>query len=141
MSFSYLDHEADVGVVGTGSTIEEAFEQGALAVLDLMADVRGVRETVERKLDCQAPELPMLFVELINELLAERDIADLLFARITIALLERSDVGYHLRARAYGEPIDPHRHELRTEVKAATYSGLQFEKIEGMYRVQCVVDV
>lgn len=141
MSFSYLDHEADVGVAGTGSTVEEAFEQGALAVLNLMADVRGVRETVEREIECQAPEPSTLFVELINDLLAERDIADLLFARITVARIEQIDVGYHLKARAYGEPIDPHRHELRTEVKAATYSGLQFEKIEGTYRVQCVVDV
>jgi len=141
MSFSYLDHEADVGVVGMGDTVEEAFEQGALAVLDLMADVGGVREIAERKIECRAPELSMLFVELINELLAERDIADLLFARISVARIGRSDAGYRLRARAYGEPLDPQRHELRTEVKAATYSGLEFEEREGAYRVQCVVDV
>ena len=141
MPFEYLDHEADVGIVGIGHTVEEAFEQGALAVFNLMTDVRDVRAMTERNIECQAEECSTLFVELINELLAERDISDLLFTRTTVTRIEQTDRGYRLSARVYGEPLDPDRHDLRTEVKAATYSGLKFEQSEGVYRIQCVVDV
>ena len=37
MPYKHLEHEADVGVLGIGKTIEEAFEEGAKAMFDVMA--------------------------------------------------------------------------------------------------------
>jgi SHS2 domain-containing protein len=50
--------------------------------------------------------------------------------------------GTRLRGKAWGEALDPGRHELAVEVKGATYSGLKvLERSDGDWLAQCVVDV
>ena len=39
----YFEHDADIGVVGRGATIEEAFEAAAAATFGIMADLSAVR--------------------------------------------------------------------------------------------------
>ena len=39
------------------------------------------------------------------------------------------------------EPIDPDRHELGTEVKAATYSGLRLTEEPDRITIQCLLDI
>jgi len=48
---------------------------------------------------------------------------------------------YRLKGTAFGEKIDPKKHSVRTEVKAATYFGLKYEFRDGSHYLQCVVDV
>ncbi|HEY78052.1 MAG TPA: archease, partial [Dehalococcoidia bacterium] len=45
-----------------------------------------------------------------------------------------------LRARAYGEKVDPARHKLKTGVKAATYHLLKVDRDNGG-RIQVIFDV
>lgn len=40
-----------------------------------------------------------------------------------------------------GEPVNLEKHTVKTEVKAATYAGLSYEKKEGRHIVQCILDV
>ena len=46
-----------------------------------------------------------------------------------------------LTGKAFGEKINSEKHEIKTEVKAATYSGLKYEEKEGKHYIQFVVDV
>jgi SHS2 domain-containing protein len=47
-----------------------------------------------------------------------------------------------LQATAWGEPVDPRKHEPAVEVKAATYAGLEVRReADGSWMAQCVVDV
>ncbi|MBU4015717.1 archease [Patescibacteria group bacterium] len=48
--------------------------------------------------------------------------------------------GKSLTADVKGEKLDPKKHHLKIEVKAATYSQLKIEKGKE-YKAQCVVDV
>ena len=38
-----FEHDADIGVVGRGATLEEAFESAAAATFGVMADLSAVR--------------------------------------------------------------------------------------------------
>lgn len=136
-----MEHTADVGIEAEGKDIAEAFSSGADALFGLIADTSGVAETREIIVMTTAPSLDLLFVEALNELISLRDMDNLAFKRVhSIEIDERPD-GWHFRGVAAGEPLDLDRHEVRTEVKAATYAGLKYEFKDGVHRFTCVLDV
>jgi SHS2 domain-containing protein len=47
---------------------------------------------------------------------------------------------HDLEATAKGENLDPEKHNVKIEVKAATYSQLKVERNE-KFLAQCIVDV
>jgi len=141
MPYELLDHQADMGIRGIGSTLEEAFCEGAQAMLATMADVDSVVPRVEYPLRCTAPDIPSLFVEWLNEILYQRAVHDALFACARIDDLRLVGSEWTLVGAAHGELLDPERHELYTEVKAATYSGLAYRIERDQHILQCVIDL
>ena len=141
MPYEYLDHQADLGIRGIGTTPEEALSQGAQAMLAAIADVNAVQEQQQFAQRCSAPDIPSLFVEWLNELLYQREVNDVLFASAHVTCMTHDERGWQLQGVAKGEPLDPERHEIHTEIKAATYSGLAYRHQGSQYVVQCVVDL
>jgi tRNA nucleotidyltransferase (CCA-adding enzyme) len=136
--WEHFAHEADVGVRGIGPTREAAFEQAALALMHAIADPARVdpRDVVE--IACEAPDDALLLVDWLNALIFEVATRGMLFARFEVSI----DDGHRLAGRAWGEPIDPARHEMAVEVKGATYTDLAVAaRPDGGWLAQCVVDV
>ena len=135
--WEHFAHDADVGLRGIGPTREAAFEQAALALMHAIGDPARVepREVVE--IACEAPDDALLLVDWLNALIFEVATRGMLFTRFKV----RID-GHRLAGKAWGEPIDPARHELAVEVKGATYTELSVApRPGGGWRAQCVVDV
>lgn len=128
---------ADVGIVGRGDNLETAFSEAAKAVFDLMVGLETVAPMQEVCLTCEASNLEELFVEWLNNLLAEADSRWMVFSRFQVTRLSPT----HLAGCAWGESLDPQRHAPKIEVKAATYSMLAVGKDEEGYFARCVVDV
>jgi len=141
MPYNYLEHTADLGIQGIGATPQEAFGEGAQAMLAAMANVSQVECKQAFPLQCTAPDIPSLFVEWLNEILYQREVNDALFSSARVIRMEHSDRGWTLEGVACGEPLDLERHETFIEVKAATYSGLEYIPGELEYTIQCVLDV
>jgi len=141
MAYEYLDHEADVGIRACGATLEEAIAEGARAMFGVMTDINQVGRSVEVPIRCQADDPAALFVECLNELLFQSDVRHLLFADFQVTQLAHTDAGYTLEGVARGEPLDATKHDLWTEVKAATYAGLRYDVEDGRHTLQCVLDV
>lgn len=133
-----FSHQADIGVRGFGSTLDEAFTNGAKAMFSLMVDLKEVSPKEPVKMAVQAEDQASLFVEWLNQLLAAADIKRWLFSQFEVKI----ENGRSLRSKAWGESINPKKHTLLTEVKAATYSQLKVEQEpDGKWVAQCVVDV
>ena len=135
--WEHFAHDADIGVRGIGPTREAAFEQGALALMHAIGDPERIepREVVE--VACEAPDDALLFVDWLNALIFEVATRGMLFARFEVGI-----DGQRLAGKAWGEAIDPARHELAVEVKGATYTGLSVApRPDGGWVAQCVVDV
>lgn len=135
--FEHFVHGADIGIRGIGPTLEEAFAQAARALTAVMVDPATLqpRETVE--VACSAPDRETLLVDFLNALLFETATRHMLFGRFVVRIQ-----GDRLEARAFGEPIDPTRHEPAVEVKGATMTELAVRPLpEGGWLAQCVVDV
>jgi len=141
MPYEYLDHQADLGIRGIGATPQEALSQGAQAMLAAMANIETISCSIQLAQRCTAPDIAALFVEWLNELLYQREIHDLLLTYARVKSLQKHGQEWELEGIACGEPLDPSRHEIYTEVKAATYAGLDYRKENEQYIVQCVVDL
>jgi SHS2 domain-containing protein len=133
--YSYFDHEADMGIVGHGSTPEAAMESAAEATFALMADLDHIRpmRSVQVAFDETDPELAL--VVWLNRLLAESRVAGLALGHFTL-----EHAGSHWRGAGWGEPW--HRDlERGVEVKGATLTMLAVRQIAEGWEARCVVDV
>ena len=130
-------HDADVGVRGFGPTREAAFEQGAIALMHAMGAGSDVAPRQMVSIACEAPNDEVLFVDWLNALIFEMATRSMLFSRFRVGI----DNGT-LRAEAWGEPIDPARHEIAVEAKGATFTALKVaQDPDGTWVAQCVVDI
>lgn len=138
--FDYFDHQADIGIIGIGNTLSDAFIEGAKAVFDVMSDITTIYHKLTVKITVEASDKEALFVEWLNLLLAHKDIDNILFYDFVVDIIE-SKGKYILYGFAKGEELDKHRHCLKTEVKAATYNMLKISKHNNFFKVCCVIDV
>ncbi len=141
MAYKYLEHEADVAIVGIGSTLEEAFQEGARALFDIMIDIKTVEPKKKIVVEATAGSLESLFVEWLNALLAQKDIEGMMFSEFRIGKIKKTGNVFALKAEVFGEDFDAEKHSPKIEVKAATYSGLKIEKKEDKFYAQCICDV
>jgi len=137
--WEHFPHQADVGVRGFGANPAEAFEQAALAMAAIVADLADVEPRNEVEIACRAPDLELLLVDWLNALVYEMATQNMVFGRFRVDIGE----GPVLIASAWGEPVDKGRHRLGTEVKGATMTALSVSKDGSSenWVAQCVVDV
>lgn len=136
MKFEFFDHTADVGIRAWGKTLEEAFENSALAVFEVMTDTTKVERRERREVTVEGYDLENLLYRWIESLLFYYDTELLLFSAFKVTI-----EGLSLRGEALGEKFDPERHERRTVVKAMTYHEMEITKRDGGYEITFVVDI
>lgn len=139
--YKYLEHEADMGIEAEGKTVKEMFEEGAKALFNLMTNTNEIKPLKKINIECKAPKIDLLFIEWLNILLAEKDIKEMFFSDFKIKKIKKQNEDYVLEATASGEKINLKKHTLKIEVKAATYFGLKYSKVNNKYKIICVVDV
>lgn len=135
--WEHFSHVADLGVRGVGATLEEAFAQAGLALTAVVTDPHNVEPEERITIECDAPDVELLFAEWLNAVVYEMATRRMLFSRF-----EPHIEGNRLHAAIWGEPVDRARHEPAVEVKGATYTELRVTRDEhGAWIAQCVVDV
>ena len=131
------DHPSDALVRVMGTTREAVFINAARACFALMTDLETVRPTAARRVACEGRDLEDLLAAWLNELIGVASIEGLFFARFDVADLSET----RIVAQAIGEPIDPARHPLRKEVKAATYHRLSIRETAGGWEATVLFDL
>ena len=133
----HFHHGADIGVRGVGGSVESAFEQAALALTAVIAEPDAIEARAAIVIECSAPSRELLLADWLNALIYEMATRRMLFCRFQVNL--RHDT---LCARAWGESIEPDRHQPAVEVKGATYTELGVRRLDsGDWVAHCVVDV
>jgi SHS2 domain-containing protein len=132
---AYFEHDADIGVIGRGPTIEDALVAAAAAVFAIMVHPAEVRSTARISVTFEERDPEYALVRWLNELLAEARAHGLALACFRLAR-----TGDHWHGEATGEPW---RQDFArgTEVKGATLTGLSVKEIPGGWEARCVVDV
>ncbi len=132
-----FEHEADVGLVVRGRDGPELFANAGLALFELVCNVERVQAREPFELAGEADGVEALLVDWLNELVYLFEGVGVVCARFTFP--EWSERSY--RAEAYGEPVDPERHEPRDVVKAATYHRLSVRRAAGGLEATVILDV
>jgi SHS2 domain-containing protein len=149
MAWQTFPHEADIGVRGTGTTIDEAFTGAALALTAVICDPAMVAPQQSLEINCAAPDVELLLIDWLNALIYEMATRKLLLSRFDveitsgITLKNEEPVETHaLHATVWGEPVDVPRHRPAAEIKGATFCELDVgQDACGHWHAQCVVDV
>ncbi len=142
--YKYLEHEADMGIYAQAESWPEVFSEGARAVFSLMFKIDGRQQTTDGRkiaIEVKADNIDGLFVEWINELLAQKDINSMVFFKFKIDKINQADKEYELIGNVQGIPVSQYKGEIKVEVKAATYSGLKCGRKNDKYFCQCIVDI
>jgi SHS2 domain-containing protein len=136
-SWEHFSHGSDIGVRGIGRSAEEAFEQAAVALTAVVADIAAIEQKEIIEVRCDAPDLELLLVSWLNAIIYEMAVRRMLFSKFRIALGKCS-----LTGTLAGESVDPERHQVAVEAKGATVTALRVTcDRDGQWLAQCVIDV
>ncbi len=136
-AWEHFSHGSDIGVRGIGSSVEEAFEQTAVALMAVVADVTTIEQSEIVEVRCDAPDLELLLVSWLNAIIYEMAVRRMLFSKFRVVLAGRS-----LTGTLGGEKVDPERHQVAVEAKGATVTALRVTcDQDGQWLAQCVIDV
>ncbi len=135
--WEHFEHKADIGIRGIAPTLEQAFEQAAIAMTAVVTDPNLVSDATAITITCTAPDTELLLASWINELIYEMAVHGLLFKRYQVAI----DNG-KLSATAFGAAVDRQKHQPAVEIKGATFTELRvYQQADDAWVAQCVVDV
>jgi len=139
--YEYLYHIADAKFRAFGRTMEEAFENAALAMFNIMINTSYLGTSESKDIEVESRDIKGLLVEWLSELLYLFDVDEIIFSEFKIISIEKTNDGFSLKGKASGEPIDLMRHNFDTQVKAVTFHDLEVVEDEaGRFCVQVVVD-
>ena len=142
LKFEFFDVTADAGYRAYGKSLENAFENAAIAMFELVTDTSVVRPIVEKQIKLEAEDKYAILYDWLSELLFLHDSEYMVFSKFEVKIsckICESQEKYYLEAKAYGEEFDPSKHERRSEVKAVTYHMMDI-KVEP-YMLQVILDI
>jgi SHS2 domain-containing protein len=134
--FEILDHTADIAVRAFGQSQAEAYVNAARAMFSQISDLASIQPRLVREVEAEAPDCESLLVAWLNELIYLFDTEQLIFKRFEISSISDTK----LAARAWGERVDPHCHEIKVGIKSATYHRLKVERTPA-WQVEFVLDI
>lgn len=135
--FEFFEHTADLGIRVRSADLETLFTEAALALFSVIVENLSAVEPRMRYEVCLPAEEPeYLLFDWLNKLLYVFDSERMLFSRFEVSITDEG-----LRGFAWGEALDPYRHQLSHEVKAITYHELKVKKCEDGWLAEVIVDI
>ncbi len=137
--YEFLEHTADVFIVGRGKNLAKAFESCALGLNRYMVELKTVQPKVQKKIKAKGEDMESLLVEFLTQFLILHDAKNLVFSYIKVTKLDEEK--FQIEAVAKGEEFDPKKHKQGTIVKAVTYHEMDIKKEKGIYSIKVLVDI
>jgi SHS2 domain-containing protein len=138
--YELFDHAGDIGVALRSERLPALFADASAAFTDSITALQGIEPKRPEEVDVDAPELDLLLVDFLSELLYRFDTRGWLTRDAELELHEK-DGGWSLQGTLRGERLDRTRHHVKALIKAVTYQGLQVREVEGIWTAQVVFDV
>lgn len=133
--YKFLKHTADVKFQAFGKTIEEAFENAALATAETITKKTKIAEKIKWKIDASGKDLLSLLYNFLEEFLFLLDVEDFLLSKV----LRINIKGEELEAEVIGDLAS--HYKITNDVKAITYNEMYIKERGGKWTCQVVLDV
>jgi len=134
--FEFLEHTADIKFRAFGKTLEEVFENSALAMLSTMYKEK-VKEEKKLKIKVEGKDLENLLYNFLEEFLFLFDSKNFLFSDVKHIKIDEKNLT--VEAEISGD--DAKDYKIITSIKAVTYNEMFVKKAKDGWEAQVVVDV
>jgi len=131
LSYKFLDHATDAIIEVTAKDLKEAFSVTADAVINLTLDQDKVEEKDQKEFSANGKDLRYLLYSWIEEITFVLITQGFAIKRLEFDIDEKE--GYKINAKAYGEPLDLHKHNFKVEIKAPTFYEMEIRQDKGVY--------
>lgn len=136
--YEQFPHTADIGIRVFGKDLKELFENAAFGMFDVIADLEGIKTSMEEVVEADGETPEELLVAWLDELLYRFYTKEIIFSKFKIEEFS----GNRIKAKVSGRPVGANRNRLKIEIKAVTYSDLNIKKAgDSGYQVEIIFDV
>ncbi len=139
--FEFLEHTADIYVAAYGRTVNETFENAALALFEAMTETEQITPESRETVEVEGHDEEALLYNWLESLLVRFETTDTIYSRFQITDLEQTAQGYRLKATIRGEKFDPSKHPQKVGVKAVTYHRMEITKEPGKATAKFILDI
>lgn len=138
--FKFFPKTADAKFQAYGKTMEEAFENAAVAMFNIMTDTEKVAPKLERRIEAESENLESLLYDFLVKFLVLMDSEGFLAHEIKAGKIGQRGGKYSISAVARGDIISE-KYEAHDIVKAVTYNEMKIGQKNGKWIVQVVCDI
>ena len=139
--FHEIDHTGDIGIQVTAPTLPQLFERAAAGMVRVLTDPEAVRTDEATQITVNGRDHEALMVRWLSDLNYRHTVDHVLYGTFAVEAIDETDTGLSLTATVRGEPIDPDRHTVYTEIKAITFHGLDVHETDDGWAVQVIFDM
>lgn len=126
MEYRDLEHMTDAFIEVTGNTLEGAFENAGISVVDTMIDIKSVEEKTEKKIEIIAKDLNNLLYNWLEEVIILTITEGFVARRFSVQITKKD--GYNLVANVSGEEINFKKHHFKLEIKSPTFHLMEIKQ-------------
>jgi SHS2 domain-containing protein len=139
--FEFLEHTADAYLAAHGKTMEEAFENAALAMFEVMTDTDKVSPDIEDSVEVEAEDSFALLYNWLEALLVKFETKNILYSKFKISNMEETSEGFRIKATVWGEQFNAKKHTQKVGVKAVTYHRMEIIKDLDEVTLEFILDI
>lgn len=139
--FDFLEHTADVYIRAYGKTMEEAYENSALAMFEVMTDTEKIAQTQEQTLEVEAEDQYALLYNWLEALLVKFETEGMLYSRFQILDWKETKEIFKFKAKVWGEKFDVQKHPQKVGVKAVTYHRMMIIRERDSVTLEFILDI
>ena len=139
--FEFLEHTADVYIRAHGKTMQEAYENAALATFEVMTDTDKICQTQEQTLEVEAEDQYGLLYNWLEALLVKFDSENMLYSKFQIVDWKETAEIFRFKAKIWGEKFDSQKHSQKVAVKAVTYHRMVIIREKDQVVLEFILDI
>ncbi len=143
MPYRFLEEKsiADIAFEATGKTLKELLESAANAVtLTMIKDLSMISGKEKQKFVLESESVEMLVYKFLQHLVFLKDAEQILFNKFEIDIVPKNKK-WILDVVAYGEKINPAKHDLQTDVKAVTMHNFEVKETDDGWKATVTLDI
>ncbi len=133
---------ADIAYEAYGKDLNDMFENAALAIFELSAEVKTVDAKKKLEIKLENEKIDNLLYDFLSEILFLKDSKYMVFRKVEVKITENKKTkNYELKSVLEGDTINSKKQKLENDIKAITMHMFEVKKEKNKWKATIVVDI
>lgn len=133
---------ADIAYEAYGKNLNELFENAALAIFELSANLKTVEAKEKIEFEMENEKIENLLYDFLSEILFLKDSRYIVFKKVKTTINQnKKNKKYQLKSMLEGDTINPQKQQLENDIKAVTMHMFEVKKEKNNWKAIVVVDI